>query len=629
MSNRSALPDLRCLVLLCCLLLAARAGHAQCNSTVSTFPYVEDFETNDGGWTTGGNFSDWVWGTPGKRVITGASSGSKCWITGGLANAVYNNDENSYLMSPCFDFSGLTQPYLNFRLFWETERKFDGASLEYSIDGGGTWQVLGSSADNASCPGNNWFNTQNVTTLGMDGWSGNVQPTAPCPGGSGGGSGAWVTAGRALSALAGEPVVRFRFRFAAGSRCNEYDGFAVDDIWIGNLQPLGAEFTFSCSSERTASFSPVTMGCGSTYTWNFGDPASGSSNTATGATAAHTFSAPGDYLVRMTATGSNGAIATATRNVRILGLSSVLLTPVRCNGGNEGRVQVVVNPAGSYNYSWSTTPEQTGAIGTGLPSGTYQVRVTGNGACAATASVLVNEPPAIVLDVLKEDARCGGANGKALIRSGGGTLPHSYSWSPVSSSTTSNESLLPGNYSVTVTDAQGCTAPADFTIGNIDDLSVSLGADTVLCAGETLRLEPGTFATYRWQDGSTASSYVVTQSGTYSVRVTSAEGCTAEDRVTVTVDCSDVYFPTAFTPNNDGRNDAFGPVGNVAALRDYQLKIYGRWGQLLFESNNPFRRWDGRLSGDPGGSQVYVWIAQYRLPRLGLVTRKGSFVLMR
>ncbi|RYY98244.1 MAG: PKD domain-containing protein [Chitinophagaceae bacterium] len=629
MNTRSALRPLRFFVLFCSLLLVARGGHAQCTRTVSSFPYEENFEINDGDWITGGNQSDWVWGTPGKRVIGNAASGTKCWITGGLANAVYNSDENSYLMSPCFDFSGLAQPYLNFRLFWETERKYDGASLEYSVDGGANWRVLGTSADNAACPGNNWFNTQNVTTLGTDGWSGNVQPTAPCAGGSGGGSGRWVTAGRALTALAGESAVRFRFRFAAGTRCNEYDGFAVDDIWIGNLQPLGADFTFNCTSERTAHFSPVTMGCGSSYSWDFGDPASGPGNSTTGPNASHTFSGPGDYTVRMTATGGNGASASATRIVRIISVTSTLLTPVRCNGGTEASAQLIVAPAGAYTYSWSTSPEQTTPIATGLSAGTYRARVSGTNTCAASVDVVVADPPAIALNLTKTDARCGGANGSAELQSGGGTLPHTYSWTPGGSTATSDNALRPGNYSIRVTDAQGCTAQEDFTIGNIENLSVSLGNDTVLCAGETLLLDPGMYASYQWQDGSAVAAYTVTQSGTYEVRVSDSDGCTARDAVHVTVDCSDVYFPTAFTPNNDGRNDSFGPLGNVAALSSYNLKIYGRWGQLLFETTNPFRRWDGRLSGEAGGSQVYVWVAQYRLPRLGLVARKGSFVLMR
>ena len=68
---------------------------SQCATPISNFPYREDFETSNGNWVPGGTFSDWTWGTPSKPVINSAGSGSKCWITGGLKNAGYNNEENA------------------------------------------------------------------------------------------------------------------------------------------------------------------------------------------------------------------------------------------------------------------------------------------------------------------------------------------------------------------------------------------------------------------------------------------------------------------------------------------------------------------------------------------------------
>ena len=118
------------------------AGHplkAQCTNPVNSFPYTENFETSNGGWVPGGTASDWSWGTPIKPVISSAASGSKCWITGTLTQSSYSNNQNSTLTSPCFDFTGLSQPYIKFSIFWETEKKYDGASFQYSIDGGNSW----------------------------------------------------------------------------------------------------------------------------------------------------------------------------------------------------------------------------------------------------------------------------------------------------------------------------------------------------------------------------------------------------------------------------------------------------------------------------------------------------------
>jgi len=64
---------------------------AQCTTTIATYPYNEDFENSNGNWITGGNASDWAWGTPNKPVIKTAGSGSKCWINGGLSGSSYSN----------------------------------------------------------------------------------------------------------------------------------------------------------------------------------------------------------------------------------------------------------------------------------------------------------------------------------------------------------------------------------------------------------------------------------------------------------------------------------------------------------------------------------------------------------
>ncbi|TCZ73914.1 PKD domain-containing protein [Flaviaesturariibacter aridisoli] len=626
----------RCLLAFCLILTSLftgfRAG-AQCTGAISTFPYTADFELTDGGWVTGGNASDWVWGIPHKPVIVGAANGQKCWVTGGLQYTAYNDNENSWLMSPCFDFSSLPHPYVQFQLFWETERKYDGASFEYSTDGGSNWLPLGSQADYQSCPGSNWFNTTSITTLGSDGWSGNVQATAPCSGGAGGGSGRWVPAGHAMPQLAGRSNVRFRFRFAAGSRCNDYDGFAIDDVWIGELQPASADYTFSCSASRTGQFTPVTIGCGNSYAWDFGDPSTGAANASNSSNPNHTFSSAGDFQVMLTVTAPGGATSTITKTVRVLDVTAQVVQPVRCPGGQDGSIQVLSTPAGTYTYSWSTTPTQQGATATGLGAGLYTVDIRGTNVCAVRASNSLSDPTPVTHTESVEDARCSGPNGKATIIPAGGTGPYNYNWSPAGpTGSGTSSSLRPGAYTVAIADAYGCADTSRFSIGDDTDLLVTIGHDTVLCAGETLLLQPapGPFSTFQWQDGSSAPAYRVYQTGRYSVQVTDGDGCRNSAALQVTVDCSDVSFPTAFTPNGDGRNDRFGPLGNRGALTDYTLRIYGRWGQLIFETHNPMQSWNGDTLVGKDGSQVYVWAAQYRLVRHdGVQTRKGTVLLMR
>jgi hypothetical protein len=118
---------------------------------ISSFPYLEGFETSDGHWYTGGANSSWQWGTPSKTIIDKAAGGTKCWVTSLTGN--YNDNELSYLYSPCFDLSGLANPVLSFSHIFQTEDNCmcDFHWVEYSTDGL-TWMKLGTSTS-----GVNWY----------------------------------------------------------------------------------------------------------------------------------------------------------------------------------------------------------------------------------------------------------------------------------------------------------------------------------------------------------------------------------------------------------------------------------------------------------------------------------------
>jgi bacillopeptidase F (M6 metalloprotease family) len=164
---------------------------SQCTVTISNFPYQEDFEGSAGNWEAGGTSSDWKWGTPSKPVINAAGSGSKCWITGEVNRTGYNGGQNAWLKSPCFNFTNLRNPYLKFKVFWETEAIFDGANLQYSTDNGVTWQVIGKKNEPSTCLTEKWYNDGPLVSMGsQDAWSGNMQTSRP-PCYVSGGSAGW------------------------------------------------------------------------------------------------------------------------------------------------------------------------------------------------------------------------------------------------------------------------------------------------------------------------------------------------------------------------------------------------------------------------------------------------------
>lgn len=467
---------------------------AQCTQTISSFPFTESFENNDGGWTSGGNASSWAWGTPAKAVINAAGDGSKCWMAGGLAAGTnYGSGEQSWLMSPCFDFTNIPYPYLSMKLFWETEQQWDGASFQYSLDNGNTWVTAGAATDKADCLNMNWFNTATIGGLnGMinqaSGWTGNIQPNnGSCRGGNG--SKGWVVAAKTLPALGGKSSVKFRFAFGAGTTCNNYDGFAVDSIVLQNAPPNRAEFTYTCALNRTVNFTSLPDLCPLNYRWEFDDPLTFGNNVSSLPNPSHTFGRPGHYTVTLTVDGPGNAPSTITHDITVLDVTVAEIKPADCETNSGGELEALVDGArlATISYIWNTVPSQNTVTAINLPAGTYKVTVSGPDVCTTEASGVV----------------------------------------PIA--------------------------------------------------------------------------------GT----------------------CRDLVFPSGFTPNGDGLNDDFGPLGSTGAATEYRLRIFNRWGQQVFHSTNPAAKWNGRVKGQIVDTGLFIWTCEYKLPGREKTTHKGTILLIR
>lgn len=146
-----------------------------------------------------------------------------------------------------------------------------------------------------------------------------------------------------------------------------------------------------------------------------------------------------------------------------------------------------------------------------------------------------------------------------------------------------------------------------------DTLRINLGLDTVLCRGEQLKLHPlGAGSNYKWQDSTNVPIYTVTEPGFYAVVANNACG-RATDSVEVQLkDCDcQVWLPTAFSPNGDGRNDYFRPIYRCE-LADFKLSVYDRWGARIYYSTDPQVAWTGRQGGIALNVGTYVWVMEYR-----------------
>lgn len=531
----------------------------QCSAVINTFPYRESFETGIANWATIGTNNDWVWGTPLKPVISSAGDGTKCWITGGTSASFYNYGEKSWVQSPCFDFTTLNKPFISVLVFWDTELTYDGANLQYSLNGGNSWSTIGAAGDSVNCNVSNWYNNSGITNLNglggsTAGWSGTTQATSgSCNGGRG--SATWLRATHCVPQVANQPQVIFRFTFGSGTTCNDYDGFAFDDFYVG-IAPTTApvDFTFNCIGNSTYNFSTVLSNCIDTYNWNFGDPGS-TDNTSAAPSQNHSFSTFGTFNVTLTGGGDCANDTLITKQVKIID-AAISSTDVTCQGDSNGTAMVVLQGHGpSTIVEWNTSPVQTAPGIRNLPVGEYTALISDTAACGLSVTTVVGEGP---------DARP----------------------------------------------------------------TVDIGSDLLICPGSTIPLLIRNFSTYQWQDGSTDSLYLITASGNIFLTVTNAAGCRTTDSLIVEEDClSDILFPNAFTPNEDGINEIFSGVGSEP--ENFKLRIFDRWGELIFESNSILNGWDGKYNGNSVHDGVYVYQSIFTIAKNNEIEKTGKVVLIR
>jgi hypothetical protein len=211
--------------------------------------------------------------------------------------------------------------------------------------------------------------------------------------------------------------------------------------------------------------------------------------------------------------------------------ASISGTDITCNGLNDGIADLTVNGGTlPYSYLWSNT-ETTEDI-SGLSSNTYSVTITDINSCQTNASVVISQPAVLNASIAGTNVTCNGlSNGGANLTVTGGTTPFTYIWDDLASSTTEDLSDLSiGTYSVTITDANGCSANASVTIGEPTVLTATATGTEVLCNGGTTTV---TVSANGGTSPYTNSGDYTVSAGTHNYTITDANGCSANASVTI------------------------------------------------------------------------------------------------
>ena len=295
-------------------------------------------------------------------------------------------------------------------------------------------------------------------------------------------------------------------------------------------------------------------------------------------------------------------------------------TPVSCYGGNNGTISLTtVGGTLPYTYTWSdgiATENRTH-----VATGSYLVTVTDGLLCTTTGSAVVQQPDSISFAQNISQPLCPTVdhNGSIVLSVTGGTLPYTYFWSD-SSTQSSLSRLSMGNFSVTVTDANGCTANNNYTLAYEYNYAVAANPATTLLLGQsetlsyTLTGNSGIFTSVWTPDYGLSCSFCddplasPVQTTLYNIRVQNDSGCVVSDTVTVyVIPQYDIFIPNVFTPQNNGANQFFRIYGNTSELEFLQIKLFNRIGEKVFESNNANFSWDGTYKGTLLPVGVYVY----------------------
>ncbi len=438
--------------------------------------------------------------------------------------------------------------------------------------------------------------------------------TSICPGSSttlsatGGTNYSW-TNGSTASSINISPTSTTTYSVIASSgTCADTASITVN---IGSITASISGNTSICSGNSTT----LSASGGTSYSWTTGALTSSIIVSPTTTT---------NYSVVAT-TGACSDAAGITVSINPSPTVSISGNTNLCAGDNT-----TLTASGGTTYSWSNgTTSNTIALS---PSSTtnYTVVAANATGCTASSPVTVTVLPPPVASATSATI-CSGQI--ASLTAFGGT---NYSWSNGATASSITVSTA-GTYSVVVSAGSCSDATSSSLVVNPNPTAAVL-SNTTISVGQSATLTASGGGTYNWSTGETNPIIIVSPvlTTSYCVTVINSFNCNDLACATVTVDpidCSaagELYFPNAFSPNNDNENETFGLLyGNYVCIKTYYLAIYNRWGEKVFETIKPQESWGGSYGDKKECTDVFAYYAKIILVNGDEIERKGNISLIK
>jgi gliding motility-associated-like protein len=376
------------------------------------------------------------------------------------------------------------------------------------------------------------------------------------------------------------------------------------------------------------------VGTATSWWWDLGD-----GNTATGSTVVHVYNEAGEYTVMLVGEDTTlcSAIDTAYATVTVIEppVVTAAFEAVPSSDCQGFSVDLFNFSSGAGVYQWQFGDGATSTLtnpshGYAGP-GSYTITLTAiDPLCGDTdviSETIVLDPPSIAIELESPVALCAG--GTVTLDAGAGFATYSWSTGATSQAIIVTQA---GSYSVTVTD--GICVGSD-TVVVVLQPQPQPAEDVEVCPGIEPVLSPTVpVASIVWSTGATTPSITVDQSGLFWYVAVDTLGCVVTDTIAVAfiqTAGSSAVVPNVFSPNNDGNNDTFQVVGDN--LTDFRMEIFNRWGQLMYETNNPALGWNGGLDNTsdkvPDGTYYYIVTYRDRCSTEPTKTETGHVTLLR